>query len=170
MRLLSILILLFTLSCKSGQERNVIDPVNVPNKLSVFSYVGWGVNPSFVEKGELPLGPAEKDWFYMVVPGKAIPRSIELNSPTYMQSSCKLSAMKENQKKLYQDAVLSANAKWKGAPDLEKKSFDLLSKEKTEALVCKPTGDMGANYKSCECLIYVMFKGGKEELAKKVIN
>lgn len=168
MRLLSILILLFTLSCKSGKERNVIDPMNIPNKFSAFSYVGWGVDPSFVQKGELPLRPVEKDWFYMVVPGRAIARSIELNSPTYMQSSCKLSALKENQKKLFQSAVLSANPKWKDAPDLEKKSFDLLSKEKTEALICKPTGDLGANYKTCECLIYVMYKGGKDELVKKI--
>lgn len=165
-KIITLLLLILLTSCKS---KDLVDVRNLSN-ISGLSYTGWGVDPELVEKGQIPLAPLEKNWFYSNASGKALSRAVEMNSPTYMQTTCKLSAIKENQKRLYKEAVISANSKWNSLPDVEQKAFDLLSKEKTDSVLCKPTGDLGANYKTCECLIYVMFKGGKEELAKKLIN
>ncbi|MCB1176723.1 MAG: hypothetical protein KDK36_03995 [Leptospiraceae bacterium] len=167
MRYLLLLLLLSFMNCNSApkKDRNLIDEKEV---LSTWNVSGWNIDPEMIKKNEIPGNPVsmEKDWFYFFASGKALDRAVELKSPSYMKSSCKISAIKENKNEIFKNALVSANEKWKNSPLIDSKVKEIFDTEKLDSLVCKAT-DEEKSYKTCECVIYFMYKGGKESLASK---
>lgn len=159
MKSLYFLILFFWLSCKTSPK--------VQPEL-VWGYSGWGVSPDKIQN-PISLSKEEKlDYFYMVVKGKAASRAVEVNSPSFMESTCKLSALKENQEQLISQTIFSTNPKLaQDAAFLEKIKQEFFKNSKPSLAYCRGTGTE-ETYATCDCVIYLFFEGGKEALKKAI--
>ncbi len=157
---LFILIIFNTFGCKTSSEIN-------PHDL-VWGYSGWGVSPNKIQN-PVNLSKEEKlEYFYMVAGGKALSRAIEVDSHSFMESTCKISALKDNHDKLITQAILSVNPKFAQDSAFLKKAKDsFFDSKKSELAYCRPTGT-GEKYSTCDCVIYINYEGGKEALEKSL--
>lgn len=131
-----------------------------------WGYSGWGVDPANLQNPNFQ-NTTELDWFYIVAPGKALPRAIELDSPSFMESTCKISALKGNQANLIQQAILSVNPKASQDIELQKRGEEILQNTEKGTAFCRPTGE-AQKYSTCECVIFLKFSGGKQALQEKL--
>lgn len=125
---------------------------------------GWGTGYKKVIDGkEINL---DGMWYTKKYSGKANERSIELKSPSFMESSCKYSVLKGNSKTLVESALgsLGAQINPDKAKDLSKKIVKEQSKN-FEISGCVPTS-ADKNFSECECYLSYKPEGGKEALIK----
>lgn len=132
-----------------------------------WGYTGWGIDPENIQNPIIPTGKEKLDWFYMIAPGKALSRSIEINSPSFMESTCKLSAVKDNQNKLLEETLASVNLKVRTDADLRKKGEEILKDTEKGTALCRPTGE-AEKYTTCDCVIFLKYDGGKQALSEKL--
>lgn len=160
MKNLVIIIFLFFGACQTRKIK--------PTEL-VWGYSGWGVGPEKIQN-PISLSKEEKlEYFYIVGGGKALPRAIEVDSHSFMESTCKLSALKENQEALFLKAVQSADSKAAKNTALLEKSKEIFKESFPKVAYCRPTGT-NDKYTTCDCVIYIFFEGGKEALTKALSN
>lgn len=145
------------LGCKSSTKIN-------PNEL-VWGYSGWGVSPDKIQN-PISLSKDENlEYFYMVAGGKALPRAIELDSQSFMESTCKISALRENTDQIMSLAILSVKPKAAKDSALMQKGKEVLKEKQPNIAYCRPTGS-GDKYSTCDCVIYIKYDGGQESLKK----
>lgn len=153
------IIVIILANCKSS-------PKIKPNELT-WGYNGWGVSPDKIQN-PISLSKDEKmEYFYMVGGGKAFPRAVEVDSQSFMESTCKLSALKENTDQIMSLAILSVEPKAAQNKALMDKSKELLKSLQPQNAYCRATG-AGDKYSTCDCVLYIKYEGGKEALAKEV--
>jgi hypothetical protein len=150
-----LILLTFVLGCASALKR--------AGSNLAWGYKGWGIDPENIQNPTIPTGKEQLNWFYLIAPGKALPRAIEVDSPSFMEKTCALSAIKDNQSKLIQEAALSIFPKNKDNADFLKKAEDLLANSDKGSAMCRPTGE-GEKYNTCDCVIFLKFEGGKAAL------
>lgn len=139
------------------------------NRTSVWNYEGWGNNPEDYLKGEDMFSVESGDYYYKKVIGSASHRAIELNSPSYMQSTCKINAGKQNHNSILEsmyNSVLVDRINEKKNENI-KQLVELSSDIRVEPLLCRAIGK-GATFTQCECVVYIQYKGGKEEAYKDI--
>lgn len=148
------LILVIVLGCKSSS-----------NKELVWGYSGWGVSPDKIQS-PLAYSKEEKlEYFYMVASGKALARAIEVDSLSFMESTCKISALKENTDQIMSLAILSVNPKAAQDSAVMQKGKEALKEIQPNIAYCRPTGSEN-KYSSCDCVIYIKYVGGQESLKR----
>lgn len=158
----------------SDIEEDTNLPKNKENiKFSVWNREGWGGEPDKYINGEDRFLIESGEYYYKRVFAKPTARSVELNSPSYMQSTCKINASRYNLdailESMYMSVVIDKLDKEKNEhiTSLVDSGNDL--KADVNSLVCRPMED--ENWASgCECVIYVHYKGGKEAVYKETQN
>jgi len=130
---------------------------------------GWGVNPKESSNAKDVNGIMDVSWYTKKYSGKATSRSIELKSPSYMESSCKQTVKKENGKSLIEAAFLSLGSEIK--PEVIAGLVSKITKEdlqKIEVSNCKPISTE-KTFSECECSLSYKVEGGKKALMEKIL-
>ncbi len=138
-------------------------------RVSVWNHEGWAGKPEDFLNGEDMFSIESGDHYYKKAIGSASSRSIELNSPSYMQSTCKINASKNNLnstlESLYKSVLIDRENEEKNGNI--KKLIDVSGDLEARPLLCRPIGK-GAKFTECECIVYIYYKGGKEEAYKDI--
>lgn len=153
------LFVIFVLQCQGTKVRS--------NQLA-WGYNGWGVAPDKIQN-PVNLSKEEKlEYFYIVAKGNAIPRAIEVDSHSFMESTCKISALRDNEEELFKQIIFSVDPKSaQNTAVLQKAKSKLFTSKKGEIAYCRPTGT-GDKYTTCDCVIYLKYEGGRETLKKEL--
>lgn len=149
-------------------------PATIPGRMEVKSVPvpvmedGWGVNPRELANAKDVASLSDTNWYTKKYSGKANSRSIELKSPSYMESSCKLAVKKENGKSLIESSYSSVGV------DIKPESLSALSAKITkedfkniEVNNCIPTSPE-KTFSECECSLSYKVEGGKKAILEKV--
>ncbi len=170
---------LLLIGCASSSDSTKAANTNAPATISSTPEVksmpvaivedGWGVNPRESSNVKDVNGITDVSWYTKKYSGKAASRSIELKSPSYMESSCKQTVKKENGKSLIESAFLSLGSEIK--PETIVSLVSKISKDdlqKIEVSNCKPTS-AEKTFSECECSLSYKAEGGKKALMEKII-
>jgi hypothetical protein len=84
-----------------------------------------------------------------------------------MESTCKISALKDNQTKLVEETLASVNIKVKTDAEFRKKGDEVLKDTERGTAMCRPTGE-AEKYNTCDCVIFLKYAGGKPALSEKL--
>jgi len=160
------------IECKSSANKTENEPVSISNatenKNTPSNSVddGWGANPRDIAIGRDVSGQSD-GWYTKKYSGKANERSIELKSPSYMESTCKQSIRKENGKALIESTYnsLSSEIKPEVIAELNSKITPQDFK-KIEVYNCKPIG-IENSFAECECSLSFKVDGGKKAIIEK---
>ncbi len=134
---------------------------NKQKPFDVWTFQGWGGEPSDLS-AKLETS-ANKNYFFKKYSSKPSETAVASKSPSFMESSCKMNAIKTNKKKFFTEVYSASLPSEKVStgvkiPSIENKSV--------ESATCKPTGE-NQSFTSCECLLYVKIDGGKDAVVKK---
>jgi hypothetical protein len=170
-------ILLLSIGCASNVDSTRTEgnmPATIAGRMEVKSVPvpviedGWGVNPRELANAKDVKSLSESNWYTKKYSGKASSRAIELKSPSYMESSCKLAVKKENSKPLIESSYSSLGV------DLKPEAISLLSAKITkedlkniEVNNCIPTSPE-KTFSECECSLSYKVEGGKKAILDKV--
>ncbi len=160
------------IGCKSSANKTENEPVSISNttenKNTPSNSVddGWGANPRDIALGRDVSGQSD-GWYTKKYSGKANERSIELKSPSYMESTCKQSIKKENGKALIESTYnsLSSEIKPEVIAELNSKITPQDLKN-IEVSNCKPSGSDNS-FSECECYLSFKVDGGKKTIVEK---
>lgn len=163
-------LMLIMIGCRSNSKKTENEPVTISSSApSTNNLDGWGADPRDIIAGKDVSGQIE-GWYTKKYSGKPTERSVELKSPSYMESSCKQSIKKENGKNLIESAYnsLSSEVKSESITELNSKigSEDL---KKLEVFGCKPTGSENS-FSECECYLSFKVEGGKKAIIEKLTS
>lgn len=159
---------------------------------AIYEKEGWGGPPEAIADGDDPFDESKKDFFYKRITARASARSIEMNSPALMMSSCQDSAKLNGVEESYRGFI---NAFLRDNPPDENRgqviynnmarathysckygqdeSRNIVAKEckgfiKDHGLaVCWPKGE-AKSWATCECLTYIKVDGGQNKLRTMV--
>jgi hypothetical protein len=123
---------------------------------------GWGPNPEKIKAGTFDISDISQDWFYKKFQSKAVARSIEVKSNSFMESTCKKSALNDNKENIIIAAISSVDPSKVSLSN----SFEQ-DKKNIEIFKCVGTG-LTYTFSDCECVIFFKYPGGKSELQKKL--
>lgn len=127
---------------------------------------GWGMGyKKIVDGKEVSL---DGFWYTKKYSAKANTRSVELKSPSFMESSCRRSVLKENSKRVVESALssLSSDIKPEKVQDVSSKIVKEQSKN-FEISGCIATS-AEKTFSECECALSFKPEGGKETLLKQL--
>ncbi len=130
---------------------------------------GWGVNPRELSNAKDVNGLTEANWYTKKYSGKANSRSIELKSPSYMETTCKQAVKKENGKSLIESSLTSLGSDLK--PEVISALSAKITKDelkKIEVNNCQPTS-AEKTFSECECALSYKVEGGKKAMIEKVL-
>jgi hypothetical protein len=167
---------IFMVGCASRNDST--KTMNTPTSISptpelksmptVVSENGWGPNPRELSNAKDVNGIQDSNWYTKKYLGKANDRSIELKSPSYMETTCKQAVKKENGRALIESAFASVSG------DLKNEALNsLISKissdelKKIEVSNCSPVSSE-KTFTECECLLSYKVEGGKQTLIDKL--
>ncbi len=170
-------IIIYSIGCASNVDSTktiVNKPASIQNTPELKSLPvvimddGWGVNPRELSNAKDVNGITEANWYTKKYSGKANSRSIELKSPSYMESTCKQAVKKENAKSLIESSYSSLGIDLK--PEAIALLFAKITKDdlkKIEVLNCQPTS-AEKTFSECECALSYKVEGGKKAIIEKV--
>lgn len=162
-----IVFLLFgcVMNCRTSSKLNKPTTIsNIPVKTSKDSEESRTTN-----HGELSsrngLNEVTDNLFTKKFTGKASDRSVELKSPSYMESTCRQSIKKENGKALIESVFTSVNKNIKPETMAELITPDELKKLEVEN--CRPISSENT-FSECECLLSYKVEGGQKAVLDKL--
>lgn len=132
----------------------------IPKAFDLWTFQGWGGSPSDLN-AKLESAPM-KNWYYKKYSSNASKTAVESKSPSFMESTCKLSAIQSNKQKIFSDVYNSSLPKDKLKEGMKIPSIE---SNDVQSVACKPT-DEKQSFASCECILFVKIDGGKDSVLK----
>ncbi|MDX1961147.1 MAG: hypothetical protein SFU98_21435 [Leptospiraceae bacterium] len=165
-----VFVLLLLIFCKTDEQ--IIQPKNSAKLVETrnnWGYSGWGGSPKNWKK-KTNLDEVEisgVDWYYTITTGKASHRSVELKSLNYRLATCKISAVKDNIDLIIFEVGKSIHRDLKIESPMYQSLKEELKDKELGSVECKSLTDE-EEFKSCDCVVYIKYEGGKSALKKKI--